>query len=168
MPRAPMFSSIWTALTHQRRGGHGIATRASNISGIRRCMVTRRTRAWRSRVKTRSSTSSWNCGGALQNSSLLTGPRVKPSYSTRNKTPDSSQTRNATTARCSADAPRHGICATSTTGRKRSAGATTIRRMSPNSFGVMIHLDETRALDPLDRNAGWERGELADTFPTSL
>lgn len=30
------------------------------------------------------------------------------------------------------------------------------------------HLDETRALEPLDRNAGWECGELADTFPTSL
>jgi erythromycin esterase-like protein len=35
-------------------------------------------------------------------------------------------------------------------------------------FDVMIHLDETRALDPLEPTAEWQRGELPDTFPTSL
>jgi hypothetical protein len=32
-------------------------------------------------------------------------------------------------------------------------------------FDAMIHLDETRALQPLDADSGWERGELPDTFP---
>ena len=35
-------------------------------------------------------------------------------------------------------------------------------------FDAMIHFDETRALDPLERNAKWDRGELPDTFPSSL
>jgi erythromycin esterase-like protein len=35
-------------------------------------------------------------------------------------------------------------------------------------FDAMIHLDETRALDPLEPTAEWQRGELPDTFPTSL
>ena len=35
-------------------------------------------------------------------------------------------------------------------------------------FDAMIHFDETHALDPLERNAKWDRGELPDTFPSSL
>jgi erythromycin esterase-like protein len=35
-------------------------------------------------------------------------------------------------------------------------------------FDAMIHLDETRALDPLEPTAESPRGELPDTFPTSL
>ena len=35
-------------------------------------------------------------------------------------------------------------------------------------FDAMIHLDETRALNPLERNAEWERGELPETFPSGL
>jgi erythromycin esterase-like protein len=35
-------------------------------------------------------------------------------------------------------------------------------------FDAMIHLDETRALEPLDADSGWEAGELPDTFPSSL
>lgn len=35
-------------------------------------------------------------------------------------------------------------------------------------FDAMIHLDETRALQPLDADSGWERGELPDTFPSAL
>jgi hypothetical protein len=31
-----------------------------------------------------------------------------------------------------------------------------------------MHLDETRALEPLERTARWERGELPETFPTGL
>jgi erythromycin esterase-like protein len=38
----------------------------------------------------------------------------------------------------------------------------------PAQFDAMIHLDETRALEPLERTAGWERGELPETFPTGL
>jgi erythromycin esterase-like protein len=35
-----------------------------------------------------------------------------------------------------------------------------------NQFDAMIHIDETRALEPLDRNAAWEQGEVPETFPT--
>jgi erythromycin esterase-like protein len=38
----------------------------------------------------------------------------------------------------------------------------------PDQFDAVIHLDETRALEPLERTAGWERGELPETFPTGL
>ncbi|HEX5983650.1 MAG TPA: erythromycin esterase family protein [Solirubrobacterales bacterium] len=35
-------------------------------------------------------------------------------------------------------------------------------------FDAVIHIDETRAVEPLERTAGWERGELPETYPTSL
>src|SRR3954452_7591928 len=33
-------------------------------------------------------------------------------------------------------------------------------------FDALIHLDQTRAVEPLDRTAGWETGELPETFPS--
>jgi erythromycin esterase-like protein len=35
-------------------------------------------------------------------------------------------------------------------------------------FDVLVHLDHTSALVPLERTAMWERGELPETFPTGL
>jgi erythromycin esterase-like protein len=37
-------------------------------------------------------------------------------------------------------------------------------------FDVVIHLDETRALEPLERNTGWEAGEteVPETYPSAL
>jgi erythromycin esterase-like protein len=35
-------------------------------------------------------------------------------------------------------------------------------------FDVMIHLDETRALEPLEQTPIWEKGEVPETFPSSL
>ena len=35
-------------------------------------------------------------------------------------------------------------------------------------FDAIIHFDESRAVEPLDRNAGWEHLELPDTFPSTL
>jgi erythromycin esterase-like protein len=35
-------------------------------------------------------------------------------------------------------------------------------------FDVLVHLDETRALEPLERESEWEAGELPDTYPTAL
>jgi erythromycin esterase-like protein len=32
-------------------------------------------------------------------------------------------------------------------------------------FDAVIHIDETRAVEPLERTAMWERGEAAETFP---
>lgn len=38
----------------------------------------------------------------------------------------------------------------------------------PEQFDAVIHLDETRAVEPLEREALWERGEVPETFPSSL
>lgn len=35
-------------------------------------------------------------------------------------------------------------------------------------FDVVIHFDETRAVEPLERTAQWERGEVPETFPSGL
>jgi len=38
----------------------------------------------------------------------------------------------------------------------------------PDQFDALIHLDETRALEPLERNSKWEHGELPETYPEGL
>jgi len=38
----------------------------------------------------------------------------------------------------------------------------------PRQFDVMIHLDRTEALVPLDRSAGWDEGEPPETWPAAL
>ena len=38
----------------------------------------------------------------------------------------------------------------------------------PDQFDAVIHLDQTSALVPLELSAGWERGELPETYPTAL
>jgi erythromycin esterase-like protein len=38
----------------------------------------------------------------------------------------------------------------------------------PRQFDAVIHFDETRAVEPLDRTAGWDLGEPPETFPTGL
>jgi erythromycin esterase-like protein len=35
-------------------------------------------------------------------------------------------------------------------------------------FDALIHLDETRAVEPLERTAGWSLGEPPETYPTAL
>jgi erythromycin esterase-like protein len=35
-------------------------------------------------------------------------------------------------------------------------------------FDAVIHLDETRALTPLERNPVWEKGELPETYPSGI
>jgi erythromycin esterase-like protein len=37
-----------------------------------------------------------------------------------------------------------------------------------NQFDAVIHIDETRALEPLERTARWERGELPETYPFAV
>jgi erythromycin esterase-like protein len=37
-----------------------------------------------------------------------------------------------------------------------------------DQLDAVIHVDETRALEPLERGAVWQRGELPETFPTGL
>ncbi len=38
----------------------------------------------------------------------------------------------------------------------------------PEQFDAVIHLDQTRALEPLERTAEWETGEVPETFPAAL
>jgi erythromycin esterase-like protein len=35
-------------------------------------------------------------------------------------------------------------------------------------FDAIIHFDESRAVEPLDRNSGWEEGELPETYPSGF
>jgi hypothetical protein len=32
----------------------------------------------------------------------------------------------------------------------------------------VLHFDETRAVEPLERTPAWEAGEVAETYPTGL
>jgi erythromycin esterase-like protein len=35
----------------------------------------------------------------------------------------------------------------------------------PEQFDAVIHIDETRAVEPLERTGSWEEGELPETYP---
>jgi hypothetical protein len=35
-------------------------------------------------------------------------------------------------------------------------------------FDAVLHYDVTRAVEPLERNALWDRGELPETYPSAL
>jgi erythromycin esterase-like protein len=35
-------------------------------------------------------------------------------------------------------------------------------------FDAVIHIDETRALEPIERTAGWEQGEFPETYPFAV
>jgi erythromycin esterase-like protein/predicted phosphoribosyltransferase len=37
-----------------------------------------------------------------------------------------------------------------------------------DQFDVVLHIDDTRAVEPLERTAGWERGEVPDTYPHAV
>jgi erythromycin esterase-like protein len=37
-----------------------------------------------------------------------------------------------------------------------------------DQFDAMLHYDVTRAVEPLERDARWDRGELPDTYPSAL
>jgi erythromycin esterase-like protein len=37
-----------------------------------------------------------------------------------------------------------------------------------HQFDAVIHVDETRALEPLERTAGWEVGEVPETYPFAV
>lgn len=38
----------------------------------------------------------------------------------------------------------------------------------PRQFDAVIHFDHSRAVEPLDRTAGWDTGEPPETYPTGL
>jgi erythromycin esterase-like protein len=37
-----------------------------------------------------------------------------------------------------------------------------------DQFDAVIHIDETRALEPLQRTARWDAGELPETYPSAV
>jgi erythromycin esterase-like protein len=37
-----------------------------------------------------------------------------------------------------------------------------------DQFDAVLHFDETRAVEPLERTAEWETGEVPETFPTGI
>jgi len=38
----------------------------------------------------------------------------------------------------------------------------------PDQFDVILHFDETRAVEPLERTAAWDTGEVPETYPSAL
>jgi erythromycin esterase-like protein len=38
----------------------------------------------------------------------------------------------------------------------------------PQQFDLVLHYDHTRAVEPLERTPAWERGELPETYPSTL
>ncbi|WP_413161303.1 erythromycin esterase family protein [Capilliphycus salinus ALCB114379] len=38
----------------------------------------------------------------------------------------------------------------------------------PQQFDAIVHFDETRAVEPLERTPQWDRGEVPETFPTGI
>jgi len=42
------------------------------------------------------------------------------------------------------------------------------RSQLPKQFDIVIHIDRTRAVEPLERTAAWEKGDVPETFPTGL
>ena len=38
----------------------------------------------------------------------------------------------------------------------------------PDQFDYVLHFDETRAVEPLERTAVWDVGEVAETYPSGL
>jgi erythromycin esterase-like protein len=42
------------------------------------------------------------------------------------------------------------------------------RARLPDQFDAVIHYDHTRALEPLERTRGWDRGEPPETYPSTL
>jgi erythromycin esterase-like protein len=38
----------------------------------------------------------------------------------------------------------------------------------PEQFDAVLHFDETRAVEPLDRTERWEAGEPPETYPNNV
>jgi hypothetical protein len=38
----------------------------------------------------------------------------------------------------------------------------------PDQFDAILHYDHTRAVEPLERSAEWQAGEVEETFPSGL
>ena len=43
-----------------------------------------------------------------------------------------------------------------------------VRRQRPLQLDALVHIDHTRAVEPLERTQAWELGEPPETYPTAL
>lgn len=43
-----------------------------------------------------------------------------------------------------------------------------LRARAADQFDAVIHIDQTRAVEPLERTAGWEKGEVPETYPFTV
>jgi hypothetical protein len=37
-----------------------------------------------------------------------------------------------------------------------------------DQFDAVVHIDDTQAVEPLERTAGWEEGEAPETYPSEV
>ena len=94
----------------------------------------------------------------------------------------------AATRRCSTTPARVGSCSSSATANGwRACAAPRLERAIgviyrpeterashyfharlPAQFDAVLHFDRTRAVEPLERTAEWEAGEVPETFPTGI
>ena len=52
--------------------------------------------------------------------------------------------------------------------RRHARASHYFRVALPEQFDAVIHIDETRAVAPLERTAGWEAGEVPETYPWAV
>jgi erythromycin esterase-like protein len=43
-----------------------------------------------------------------------------------------------------------------------------LRARVADQFDAVIHVDETRAVEPLEQTARWQEGEVPDTYPVTV
>jgi hypothetical protein len=43
-----------------------------------------------------------------------------------------------------------------------------LRARVTEQFDAVIHIDDTRAVEPLERTAAWDRGEVPETYPAAV
>ena len=47
-------------------------------------------------------------------------------------------------------------------------GSHYIQACLPAQFDAVLHFDRTCAVEPLERTATWQRGEVPETFPSGI
>jgi hypothetical protein len=54
------------------------------------------------------------------------------------------------------------------TGRYAKLAGKTGQHATADQFDAVIHVDETRAVEPLERTAHWEEVEVPETYPFTV
>jgi hypothetical protein len=146
-------------LTSRPPGAPSQGTHVSTISVLtRRNTATQRRWVSRKRAKPRWSSSCRNCSAVLPNtrSAMVVFTLMTPSLPSRTRA--SCAMPSVIIGRCSTTASHHGIFATGIYFRAQLA----------RQFDAILHHDRTRAVEPLERAAEWDRSELPETYPSAL